>query len=87
MNDNDLRILCVELSRLLDPRESESIPAYLEDEGTTPSDRASKAGQAVEKAMRLVEEYLSDHKRIADAADRQAADMESVAFLMKMRGG
>ena len=68
---NQLRALTVELSRLLDPREHSSLPALFAAKDDSPA-ALNTAGQAVEKAMRVVEEVVTDVKRIANAMELQA---------------
>lgn len=68
---NGIRILAVELSRLLDPREHGSLPARFAEKDDSPN-TLNAAGQAVEKTMRLVEEVAADLKRLANATELSA---------------
>lgn len=64
---NDLRAACVQLSRLLDPREHSQ---------GTPNEQG---GQTIELAMQIVEETAVNIQRIADALERMAASQEAIA--------
>lgn len=68
---NGVRILAVELSRLLDPRENGSLPARFAEKDDGPA-ALKAAGQVVEKTMRLVEEVAADLKRLAHATELSA---------------
>lgn len=69
----DVRATLVELSRLFDPREQESIPARMMGKTTATEGDMLVVGQAVEKVFQVIEHFAVQLQRIADAAERTAA--------------